>query len=429
MKILLISLGTRGDIEPFLAQAERLSARKHEIACLFPEQFRDLVEGLGYKFFGLDKRFLDLLSSNSGKSVIAGDGGFLKKVWSYFQLIKASFKIQANLVSEQKDTIDSFQPDRVLFHIKAMYCTLAAMASPEKYILLSPIPCLVHPHQDYPQLGLSKWKPFSKKWNLKSYGWVNAMRYKTFNKFLKSHYSDFPEMDFSIEAIKNFELNQLQTIYQISPTLFPKPTYWPKTAHVTGYLDRNQSKDYTPDPQLLNWLDKYPKAILLTFGSMTNPKPGKYSEIIIGILEKHQIPAIVNLSWGGLEKINESSDRIYYVNQIPYDWILPKLYGMIHHGGSGTIHSGAKYGVVQLIVPHIMDQYFWNRLVEKKRLGPLGTSIHNFNQSKFEHALIDFWNNPEYKKQTFQIAHEMKREEDYEKILQIIETDSDENPN
>ncbi|OOG74811.1 glycosyltransferase [Algoriphagus sp. A40] len=420
MKFLLISIGTRGDIEPFLAQAEILTQAGHEVHCLFPEQFRETVEKLGFHFLGFDKRFLEMLETDSGKSVMGGGGNTFTKIKNFIQLIRSSFGLQKTLNSQQKEAIDSIQPDRVVFHPKALYCTLPAMAEPKKYFQLSPIPNLIHPNPEFPHLGLSKWKPFSAKWNLKTYDWVNMARYMTFNKFLKEYYPNFPGIDFSVKSIQAFERNQLQVLYQISPTLFHKQAIWPEAAHITGFFARNQNQNYTPAPSLEAWLINHPKAVLLTFGSMSNPKPKEYSTKIIQLLEKHRIPAIVNLSWGGLQKIETGGDSIHYVNQIPYDWVLPKLYGIIHHGGSGTTHSGAKSGAVQLIVPHIMDQYFWNRLVHSKGLGPLGTSIHNFNSYKFENALLDFWTNPKYKKNALDIAEKMANEADPQVLINLL---------
>lgn len=423
MKFLLISIGTRGDIEPFLAQAEILADAGHEIHCLFPEQFRETVEKMGFQFLGFDKRFLEMLDSDSGKSVMGGGGNTFIKIKNFLNLIRTSFGLQKTLNAQQKEAIDSLQPDRVVFHPKALYCTLPAMAEPKKYFQLSPIPNLIHPNPEFPHLGLSKWKPFSAKWNLKTYDWVNGARYLTFNKFLREYYKNFPGIDFSVKSIKNFERNHLQVLYQISPTLYPKPASWPQTAYITGFFALNQNQSYSPDPSLEAWLGNYPKAILLTFGSMSNPKPLEYSTKIIQLLKKHGIPTIVNLSWGGLQKVEPSGDSIYYVNQIPYDWILPKLYGIIHHGGSGTTHSAAKSGAVQLIVPHIMDQYFWNRLINSKGLGPLGTSIHNFDSGKFENALVDFWTNPEYKAKAKSISSNMTNEADPKTLIKLLTQD------
>ena len=44
MNFLLISVGTRGDVEPFVAIAELLYKKGHQVTCLFPEQFRKMVE-------------------------------------------------------------------------------------------------------------------------------------------------------------------------------------------------------------------------------------------------------------------------------------------------------------------------------------------------------------------------------------------------
>ncbi|GAB3225878.1 glycosyltransferase family 1 protein [Algoriphagus aestuariicola] len=420
MKVLLISIGTRGDIEPFLAQAELLQKAGHEVVCLFPEQFRETVEKMGLDFLGFDRRFLEMLDSSVGKSVMGGGGNTFTTIKNFYRLMKTSLGLQKILIEQQKDAIDSTRPDRVIFHPKALYCTLPAMAEPKKFFQLSPIPNLIHPHPNYQHLSLSKWKPFSSKWNLRSYGLVNGTRYIAFNKFVKPYFKDFQGIEFSTKSIKNFELKRLQVLYQISPALYPKPSNWPECAYLTGFFARNQNQHYQPDPALTAWLEKYPKAILLTFGSMTNPKPLELSSQIIGLLEKHQIPAIVNLSWGGLQKVESSGESIYYVNQIPYDWILPKLHGIVHHGGSGTTHFAARSAAVQLIVPHIMDQYFWNRLINNNGLGPLGTSIHNFNLEKFEEALIDFWNNPEYRANAALIAEKMSHESDPQELIHLI---------
>ena len=47
MKIIMVSVGTRGDMEPFLAIGEILKEKGHAVICAFPEQFRDLAEDSG----------------------------------------------------------------------------------------------------------------------------------------------------------------------------------------------------------------------------------------------------------------------------------------------------------------------------------------------------------------------------------------------
>lgn len=418
MKILLISLGTRGDIEPFLAQAELLSQFGHDILCLFPEQFKDTVEKLGYGFLGFDRRFLELLESQSGKKVMGGGGG-LSQLKGYFNLVKDSFKIQGIIQDQQRQAIQTFTPDKVLFHSKALYCYLAALVDPTRYFLLTPIPCITHPTYQFSHIGLAKWK-FSEKWNFNSFGLVNRARHMVLKKYWKKYLEDFKGSGKEFKNLANFEKTELETLYTISPRLFPKPKNWPNSAHLVGFYQRNQQKDYQPAPELTEWLANHPKAILVTFGSMSNPKPKEHSQMIIDALVAHQIPAIINLSWGGLSKVENSPESIFYVDQIPYDWVLPQLYGMIHHGGSGTTHYAALSGCVQFIIPHIIDQYFWNRLINERGLGPLGSSIHQMKEEKFESDLMDFYTNSNYKVKASQVALQMKSETDPIQLTKLI---------
>ena len=43
---------------------------------------------------------------------------------------------------------------------------------------------------------------------------------------------------------------------------------------------------------------------------------------------------------------------------------------VIHHGGAGTTATTAISRVPQIIVPHILDQYFWGNQIYLAKLGP-----------------------------------------------------------
>jgi sterol 3beta-glucosyltransferase len=55
MKAVLFSIGTRGDIEPFLASAQLLKEKDWEIVSVFPEQFRETVEKMELPFIGYSR--------------------------------------------------------------------------------------------------------------------------------------------------------------------------------------------------------------------------------------------------------------------------------------------------------------------------------------------------------------------------------------
>ena len=86
MKIILTSIGTRGDVEPFLAIGKILKEKGHQVICAFSEQFRELTESCDIEFASLGKKNDDLFENDAGRTAMGGSG--IKKVFAYIKLIK-----------------------------------------------------------------------------------------------------------------------------------------------------------------------------------------------------------------------------------------------------------------------------------------------------------------------------------------------------
>jgi hypothetical protein len=81
-----------------------------------------------------------------------------------------------------------------------------------------------------------------------------------------------------------------RTLYTVSPHLFAEPEYWPWNARVVGYHEKQANVDWTPHSDLLDFLAKHEKVLLITFGSMENPEPEKKSSIIFELLRELKSP-------------------------------------------------------------------------------------------------------------------------------------------
>ena len=216
-------------------------------------------------------------------------------------------------------------------------------------------------------------------------------------------------------------LYQEKTVYPISPTLFPRPAHWHKQVKVIGHFERNKPQHYSPHNTLSDFLAKHNKILFISFGSISSPHPEEKTNAILHVLEKHHIPTIINTSWGGLIQPESYPDHIYFVERIPYEWILPKVYAMVHHGGAGTTHSALKFACPSLVIPHFIDQFFWAKKVVKLGAGPPGISIKGLTAENFEKMLLDLWNNGAFKEKASWIAAQMNQEGDVEGLMNLIE--------
>ena len=413
MKIILASVGTRGDMEPFLAIGELLKEKGHHVICAFPEQFRYLADNSQLEFASLGAKFIELLDSDVGKAAMGGSSG-LKKFRALIKLAKTQKESQKELIQNQHDIIEQGNPDRILYNSKAVYPILWELKNKGKTIYVSPLP-FIHYVKGHTHIAFNG-----------NYGeWLNKLSFalahfgiQTTIKMSKK-WLEIKEKSDS-KQIRNILKNN-KSIYTISPSLFPRPDYWSNNLKVLGYFEKKNTNNWQPDKSLTDFLERHDKILFVTFGSMINPEPEKKTNIILDILGKNKIPAIINTASGGLvQPASFNSELVYFVKQIPYHWVFPKVYGVIHHGGSGTTHLTLKYGCASMIIPHIIDQFVWNTIISNLGVGPKGVKIGKISLKSLEPKILDLLTNESYKQKAKQIKSQMVNENFEGELYEMI---------
>ncbi len=403
-------------MEPFLAVGEILKEKGHQVICTFPEQYRSLAEDSNMEFASLGTKFIEMLDSDVGKAALGGSGSRLKKILAYIKLAGKQTEINKELVNKQYELIESEDPDRIVYNGKATYPIIWELDNKGKTILVSPVP-FVHYVKNHTHVAFnSNFGSLLNKltYSLANFGLITTVKITT--KWLKM------KRKITRKQIKKALLSN-KVIYTISPSLFSKPDYWDENMKVLGYHEHNKEINWQPTQDLMSFFKKYKnnRILFITFGSMTNPEPEKKTKILIEILERNKIPAIINTAAGGLSKPDKFESRlIHFVSQIPYDGILPKIYGVIHHGGSGTTHMALKYGCATMIIPHIIDQFVWNRIIYNKGAGPKGIRINKITTKNLEPKILELINDSSFKEKAEQIASQMEKEDFREELYNSI---------
>jgi len=81
MKISLLTLGTRGDIQHYIALGKALTARGHQVLLAGPDNFRDWVESHDLVFRSLGTDMESFLQSAEGRRALAGSPWSMIKLW------------------------------------------------------------------------------------------------------------------------------------------------------------------------------------------------------------------------------------------------------------------------------------------------------------------------------------------------------------
>lgn len=347
--------------------------------------------------------FYEMLESDIGQFAMGGGGNKFKKLIAYAKLGVKQKGINKKLVQRQYEVVQEMQPDRIVHNGKAMYPVLWEIENPGKTIYISPVPYLHYVkghahtafHNDYGE--------FINKLTYKigDFGVLQAIRGTAKQLGLDHH---------TKKAIKEAN-NSHKIIYTVSPSLFPRPDYWPQNMDVLGYHERNKTTNWQPSNELLSFMEKHDKLILFTFGSMSNPNPVEKTRIALESFSNLEVGVIMNSPANGLvEPEDYDRSKFFFTKSIPYDWAFPKMHAVVHHGGSGSTHMSLKNGCPTLIIPHIIDQFNWNIMVAEKNYGPKGMSISKLNTKDLSVLLKDLIENPEYRINVEQLSKQMQAE-------------------
>ena len=357
MRFSIHTMGTRGDMQPYLALARGLRARGHEVMIVAPAQFAEMAQAEGVGFAGMSREFLDLLDSPEVKNVIgksrAGFGGGFKLLMHYRGLMRG-------LLDVEWEAARAFRPDAILYHAKALGAPHIAGRLNIPSFLASPLPGFT-PTAAFPTPIL----PFA---NLGPLNWPShSLMIHSAGMIFGGTLATWREE--SLGLPRRGKAGPLAgTLYGYSPHLVPKPTDWGKDVAVTGFwfLD---SPDWSPDAELAAFLEAGDAPVYVGFGSMPGGDPAQLTQVVVEGLRQAGKRGLIATAGGALQRLEGMAD-MHFIAGAPHDRLFPLMHATLHHGGAGTTGAALRAGKPMAICPFLGDQPFWARRVEALGAGP-----------------------------------------------------------
>jgi UDP:flavonoid glycosyltransferase YjiC (YdhE family) len=139
-------------------------------------------------------------------------------------------------------------------------------------------------------------------------------------------------------------------------------------------------------PKLEAFLEAGPPPVYLGFGSMTDPDPARTTRCLLQALERAGLRAVVSEGWAGLGG-GALPEGVLAIGPVSHAALFRRVAAVVHHGGAGTTTTAARAGAPQILVPHVLDQFWWARRVAELGLGPPGIPRRRMNAERLCEAL------------------------------------------
>lgn len=358
MKVTILTLGSRGDVQPYVALGLGLQRAGHAVRLVTDSGFASFVQDYGLDFVPLEAGFIQLAQSPEGKAAMAGS---IKVRLTLMQ------KVMPMLGQLMKDAWAASQgSDALVFHSKV----LAGVHIAEKLnipgFLAMAMP-FASPTRQFanPVLGGGNYGGVLNKLSYSVFAQMSTLPFrKLINTFRRETLGLPPFQD---DMVLHGE--PLPKLYAYSQHVSPRPNDWGPDAHITGYWFLPAQGGWQPSRELLAFLSAGAPPVYIGFGSMsTQDAEAKTASALEAVRQSGQ-RAVLATGWGGLTAANAPA-HVFVLDAAPHDWLFPHCAAVVHHGGSGTTAAGLRAGKPTVVVPFFGDQPFWGQQVAALGVGP-----------------------------------------------------------
>lgn len=369
MKVLILTLGTRGDVQPFVALAQELQRRGHQVVIAAPDRFADLVARRGVVFQGVDDGPLRVLDSRSAIGDVAAGG--LRARAALMRRLPAMFTRVLDDCWQVASTGLGVGADLILHNGQIMAGQHVAEKLSVPAVLALPMPMYVPTGQfPWPGLQFPAWLPVGM--NRLTYAGMKVPAVvfgRTVDRWRAG--LGLPRRRGRHDPLRRPDGGPVPVLHAVSPAVLPRPADWPATARVTGYwfADPPPASDpVEPGLDALVPAGSDQPLVFVGFGSMAGPDPQATTQVVVQAMRMAGVRGVLAGGWGGLRGV--AAPDVFLAGEVLHEVVFPRVAVIVHHGGAGTTAAAVRAGRPQVVCPFVGDQPFWGRRMHQLGVAP-----------------------------------------------------------
>ncbi|MHB8629070.1 MAG: glycosyltransferase [Aggregatilineales bacterium] len=419
MRITIVAIGSRGDVQPYVGLAVGLKAAGYNARLATHVNFREMIEPHGLEFAPVAGDMQNVMTSEAGLRVMdAGNNPFLN-IYRLFRaaapLARAMVQDSLNALADTGAVLGSALGYSIAFGpaLKLKLPLYGAFVQPNLATGAFPFPT-------FPELPRSL--PFRR--------WYNRTTYKVFMRLLwiiASRIGNPAQM--AVTGLPPLRFSQVygpdnpfptDILFGFSRHVVPRPPEWSEAAHITGYWFLDQQTHWQPPADLQRFLDDGPPPVYIGFGSMSNRNPEQVARLATEALRMTGQRGLLLGGWSGIGQV-ELPDTIFRVESTPHDWLFPRMAALVHHGGSGTTGAAFRAGIPQIVIPYSFDQPFWGAQTYRMGVGVKPIPRKRLTADKLAKAIDQAIHNADMRRCAVEVGALIRAEDGVGQAVSVID--------
>lgn len=399
-RIAMATIGTQGDVQPFVALAVALKARGYSVVLGAPSDFEGFIVSHGIEFVSLGSHIQGFLTQSLFDDAMSRGAIFNVPALLFqgYKIIETATRLAWKMVQGA---------DAIVLNMNTSFGVDFAEALKIPAIMVAPQP--LDATREFP-LCIYAGPTLGGRINRLSYGLMGFQQF----------YYNLPRNRLRRELmglkrlrhggfLRSTDGSHLPVLYCYSPLVAPRPADWPDTSAVTGYFRLKDNSGWQPSEAFKAFLAAGETPVYFGFGSMPFGAE-RNTEILKRAVELWGGRAVVARGWGGINP-EDLPASIFAIEAAPHDKLFAHVRAVVHHGGAGTTAAGLTQGKPTFVVSQTVDQPFWGSRVHALGCGPEHVWLKLLTPEILAEALRDLTTNAGYARSAYTLAQKLQAED------------------
>ncbi|PWY91005.1 sterol 3-beta-glucosyltransferase, partial [Aspergillus heteromorphus CBS 117.55] len=417
LRITCLTIGSRGDVQPYIALCKGLLAEGHRPKIATHAEFEPWVRKHGIDFASVDGDPAELMR-------ICVENG----MFTYSFLKEASLKFRGWIDDLLSSAWRACQDSDLLIE------------SPSAMAGIHIAEALRIPYFRAFTMPWSRTRAYPHAFAVPEYKMGGAYNYITYvmfdNVFWKAIAGQVnrwrkKELGLKATGLDKMQPNKVPFLYNYSPSVVPPPLDYPDWIRITGYWFLSEGNNWTPPAGLIQFIQRAredgKKIVYIGFGSIVVSDPSALTRTVVESVQKADVRCILSKGWS--DRLGDPASakseiplppEIFQIQSAPHDWLFSQIDAAAHHGGAGTTGASLRAGVPTIIKPFFGDQFFFGTRVED--LG-VGICMKKLNVSVFSRALWEATHSERMIAKARELGVQIRSEDGVDTAIQAIYRD------
>ncbi|KAI9877309.1 MAG: Sterol 3-beta-glucosyltransferase [Pleopsidium flavum] len=417
LRITCLTIGSRGDVQPYIALCKGLIAEGHKPKIATHAEFEPWVRKHGIDFAPVDGDPAELMR-------ICVENG----MFTYSFLREASVKFRGWIDELLTSAWKACQNTDILIE------SPSAMAG-------------IHIAE---ALGIPYFRAFTMPWTRtrayphafavpehKMGGAYNYVTYVMFDnvfwKAIAGQVNRWRKKELGLRStnLDKMQPNKVPFLYNFSPSVVVPPLDYSDWIRVTGYWFLDEAAGWEPPEELTKFIRKAredkKRIVYIGFGSIVVSDPAALTKTVVESVLKADVRCILSKGWS--DRLGNKNatvpevplpPEILQIKSAPHDWLFMQIDAAAHHGGAGTTGASLRAGLPTIVKPFFGDQFFFGSRIED--LG-VGICMKKLNVSVFSRALWEATHSERMIVKAKVLGEQIRQEHGVDNAIQAIYRD------